>query len=300
MKQSPISNPFDDEEAYTRNFRLAILGFGLFICLGITALGFMRNQTEFISLYEQYFPSPTVTPTPAPTLTATRTSTPTATYTPTLNLTATQSAFISTNTAMAFRSTTTALAEQWQEILSEPFDNNNNNWYLAAQEDDEYSKSTFEIKDGKYRLSVLSHKGFIRWVPVSTNTLEDFSLTIEAKMVENSDANDYGIAFRVDGEGNFYYFAINSDHLYSLYKFQGTEWTTLIDPTETPLIKKDGPNRLTVLAQGTHFILLINDQFVADEDDDSIKKGTTALAFEIYQPDQQATFEFDNIVLRTP
>lgn len=300
MKQSPNSNPFDDEEAYTRNFRLAILGFGLFLCLGISALGLMRNQTEFISLYEQYFPSPTITSTPAPTLTATHTSTPTATYTPTPNLTATQSAFISTSTAMAFRSTTTALAEQWQEILSEPFDNNNNNWYIAAQEDDEYSKSTFEITDGKYRLSVLAHQSFIRWVPITTDTLEDFSLTIEAKLVEYSDATDYGIAFRVDSEGNFYYFAIDSDQLYSLYKFQGGEWTTLIEHTETPLIKKDEPNRLTVLAQGTHFILFINDQFVAGMEDDSINKGTTALAIEVFQPDQQATFEFDNIMLRTP
>ncbi len=300
MKQSPISNPFDDEEAYTRNFRLAILGFGLLVCLGISALGFMRYQTEFVSLFDRYFPTPTVTPTPAPTLTATRTSTPTATYTPTPNLTATESAFIMTSTAQAFQSTATDVAEKWQEILSEPFDNNNNNWYVAAQEDDEYSKSTFEIKDGKYRLSVLSHQSFIRWLPLSTKTVEDFSLTIEAKLVEYSDANDYGIAFRVDSEGNFYYFAIDSDNLYSLYKFQGGEWTTLIDRTETPLIKKEGPNRLTVVAQGAHFILFINDQFVADKADDSIKKGTTALAIEIFQPDQEVTYEFDNIVLRTP
>lgn len=299
MKQSPISNPFDDEEAYTRNFRLGMFGFGLFVCLGISVLGFMRYQTEFVSLFEQYFPTPTVTPTPAPTLTATRTSTPTATYTPTPNLTATESAFIATSTALAFHSTATGVAEQWQEILSEPFDNNNSHWPEDTQ-DDEYGKTTSEIKDGRYRLNALSHQSFLYSVPITIQDVEDFSLTIEVELVEHSNSTDAGIFFRWDNEGNLYYFAIDSDDRFSLYKFQAGEWSTLIDPTLTSILKKDGMNRLTVIAQGDHFLLFINDQFVADKHDDSIKKGTTAIAIEVFQPDETATFDFDNFVLRTP
>lgn len=299
MNQSPISNPFDDEESYTRSVRLAILGFGLLVCLGISALGFMRNQTEFVSLYNHYFPTQTITLTSAPTLTATDTSTPTATFTSTPNLTASASAFQTTSTALAFQSTVTSAAQEWQTILSEPFDNNQDNWPLDPQ-DDEYSKTTFEIKDGKYRLNSQSHQSFIRWIPISTKTLEDFSLSIEASLIDYSDTNDYGIAFRMDPDGNFYYFAVDSNNMYSLYKYKDGEWSNLIDATETSLIKTGEPNRLTVMAQGNHFILFINDQFVADKQDDSIKKGTTSLAIEIFQPDQTATFEFDNIELRTP
>jgi len=299
MNQSPISNPFDDEESYTRSVRLAILGVGLLVCLGISALGFMRNPSQFVSLYNRYFPTPTLTSTPAPTLTATNTSVPTATFTPTPNLTATQSAFSTTSTALAFQSTATQAAQEWQVLLSEPFDNNQDNWPVDVQ-DNEYSKTTFEIKEGKYRLSSLAHQGFIRWVPISTKSLEDFSLTIESGLIEHSDLSDCGIAFRIDSDGNFYYFAIDSNNTYSLYKFQSGEWSNLIDATETPLIKKGEPNQLTVIAQGDQFILFINDQFVDAKQDDSIKQGTTALAFEVLQPNQTATFEFDNIVLRTP
>jgi len=299
MNQSPISNPLDDEESYTRSVRLAILGFGLLVCLGISALGFMRNSNEFVSLYDRYFPSPTLTSTPAPPLTATNTSAPTETFTPTPNLTATGSAFSTTSTALAFQSTATKAAQAWQILLSETFDNNQDNWPVDVQ-DNEYSKTTFEIQDDKYRLTSLAHQGFIRWVPVSTKSLEDFSLTIEAAMIENSDLSDCGIAFRIDSDGNFYYFAIDSNNMYSLYKFESGEWSNLIDATETPLIKKGEPNQLTVIAQGDQFILFINDQFLDARQDDSIKQGTTALAFEILQADQTATFEFDNIVLRTP
>ena len=299
MNQSPISNPFDDEESYTRSVRLAILGVGLLVCLGISGLGFMRDPSQFVSLYNRYFPTPTLTSTPAPTLTATNTSVPTATFTPTPNLTATQSAFSTTSTALAFQSTATQAAQEWQVLLSEPFDNNQDNWPVDVQ-DNEYSKTTFEIKEGKYRLSSLAHQGFIRWVPISTKSLEDFSLTIESGLIEHSDLSDCGIAFRIDSDGNFYYFAIDSNNTYSLYKFQSGEWSNLIDATETPLIKKGEPNQLTVIAQGDQFILFINDQFVDAKQDDSIKQGTTALAFEVLQPNQTATFEFDNIVLRTP
>src|SRR6476659_3140575 len=101
MNQSPISNRLDDEESFTRGFRLAMVGLGLLVCLGISALALMRNQTGFVSLYNRYFPTQTLTSTPAPTLTATLTTTPTATFTSTPNLTATQSAFRTTSTALA-------------------------------------------------------------------------------------------------------------------------------------------------------------------------------------------------------
>jgi hypothetical protein len=299
MNPSPISNPFDDEESYTRSVRLAILGFGLFVCLGLSALGFIRYQAQVFSLYGQYFPTTTVTHTAAPTLTATRTSTPTTTFTSTPNLTATQSAYRITRTALAFQLTATQVASQWQEIFSEPFDNNHSQWPVDAQ-DDEYSKTTFEIKDSRYRLNSISRQSFIYWVPIASKDLENFSLTIEAGLVEYSSSIDSGIIFRWDNQGNLYYFAIDSDQRYSLYKLLAGEWSTLIEPTETPLVKKDGMNQLAVIVQGDHFILFINEQFVADKHDDSIKKGTTALAIEVFQPGETAIFDFDNIVLRAP
>ena len=299
MNQSPISNPVDDEESSTRSFRLAMLGCGFLVFLGLAVFVFLRNQAEYISMYERYFPTPTLTTTPVPTLTATRTFTPTATFTATPNRTATQAAAIATDTALVFESTATGAADQWQPVMNESFDNSNGNWPIDPS-DDEYSKTTYEIQDGKYRVTSLSHKGFVQWIPVSIATVEDFSVTIDAALIQNNGDNDCGIAFRIDPNGNFYYFAIDSNNMYSLYKYQSDTWSNLIYPSQTPLIKPGGPNRMSVIAQGDHIVLFINDQFLVDTHDASIKDGTIALTIEMYQPNQTAIFEFDNIELLTP
>jgi len=219
MKRPPISNPFDDEEAFTRNFRLAILGCGMLVCLGLSTLVIWRNQTEFVSLYGQYFPTPTFTLSPAPTLTATQTLTPTATFTPTPNLTATQAAFISTSTALALQSTATIAAREWQEIFTEAFDNNGQGWEEFSSDAD-YAKIAFAIKDGKYIWTATAHRDFIYWVTLPTKSVEDFSLSLQVKLGDNTDA-DYGIAFRIDDQGNCYYFAIDPSGGYALYKYVG-------------------------------------------------------------------------------
>jgi hypothetical protein len=61
----------------------------------------------------------------------------------------------------------------------------------------------------------------------------------------------------------------------------------------------DQPNRLTVIAEGNHFLLFINDQFVNEAYDDQIAKGSNALAVELSPADSHVTYQFDNIEVRT-
>ncbi len=299
MDNTPIFNPSDqqaetpyvDDEAPTRGVRLAILGFGLVVCCAFSAFGFIRYQSNVVSFYESFFPTPTATFTP------TQTPTHTATFTPTLNLPATR-AFNATNTALAFEATASHAASEWQEIFSETFDNNSHRWDEYTI-DTGYAKSKSKVEDSKYRWEAVAQKGFIDWVPFPIKSLDDFFLSLEVSLGDHTGSNDYGIIFRRDAQGNFYYFAIDSDHMYSLFKYYAGGWTALIDRTPSSVIKKEEPNRLTIIAEGDHFILFINDHFVAGKHDDWIEKGTVALAIEIFEPDQEATFEFDNIVLRT-
>jgi hypothetical protein len=88
--------------------------------------------------------------------------------------------------------------------------------------------------------------------------------------------------------------------MYSLFKFYNQEWSALIDRTSTSQIRNGQPNQLTVIAEGSHIMLFINDHFIAEHYDDQLRNGTTALAVEVFEPDDQAVYEFDNIVLRIP
>ena len=59
MNNYPTNNPFDDDEAQTRSVRLAILSIVILFCCAFSFFGFRQLQTDPISLYNRYFPSPT-------------------------------------------------------------------------------------------------------------------------------------------------------------------------------------------------------------------------------------------------
>jgi len=297
MDNQTIVNTLDQDEQGGRVIKIALLGAAFAVICLLFSAAFTWFQPDQLSLSERYFPTSTLTLIPTVTITPTPTPTHTATFTPTSNLTATQRASQSTGTALALQAIATNAASEWREIFSETFDDNINGWPVDTQ-DDEFSKIAFEIKDGKYRWNALAHKGFIQWVPLATQSVDDFFLTLEVNPGDHTGSNDYGIVFRQDFSGNFYYFGVNSDHMYSLFKYYNDEWSALIDRTATSMIRRGQPNRLTVIAEGDHIMLFINDHFIAEEYDNQIKKGTAALAIEIFEPDQEGIFEFDNIQLR--
>ena len=59
-------------------------------------------------------------------------------------------------------------------------------------------------------------------------------------------------------------------------------------------------NRLAVVAEGAHFVLFVNDQYVAEVDDDRLSSGMVGVAVDLFDPGDEAVFEFDNFELRVP
>ena len=97
-----------------------------------------------------------------------------------------------------------------------------------------------------------------------------------------------------------YYFAIREYRWYSFSVLDNNEWTTLIDWTENSAIRHGEVNRLTVLAEGSHFVFFINDQYVGEADDSRLSRGRAGVAIELYNAGDKATFEFDNFKLLAP
>ena len=299
MNDNPISNPFDeDEKADRRPILWATLGL-LAMCCGVLIAGalfyFKPNPQALIA---QYFPSPTPTASSTPTQTPTPQATATETSTPTPDLTATAEIIQVTESAIAFQATATNAASTWRAILTDTFDSNKNKW-LNESADDEFANVNYQVTDGKYIWDATAHKSFIGWVRANTKAIGDFYLSVDVRQVSGPDSADFGIIFREDDNGNFYYFGINDSSQYTLYEYFG-EWTTLIDWTESDLIRAGEPNRITMIAEGSQFTFFINDHYLASITDEHISKGGVALAIEMAQEDDQAVFEFDNFELRTP
>jgi len=184
-------------------------------------------------------------------------------------------------------------------LLSDGFDTNNDQW-VVGDDDDGYATIVQTIENGAYIWEATAKKGFITWESANTKSVSDFFLTVEAQRTEGSRSSDYGLIFRRDAiYGNFYYFGIDNDRFFvSIY--YNEKWIDIIDRTSSAAIQPSSSNRLTVIATGSQFTFLINDQFVANATDDRIPLGKTALAIELHRADLQATFEFDNFELREP
>lgn len=269
-----------DQATGIRTVKLALLG-AVFasLCL-LFLLMFTGFQPDHLSLSDQYFPSPTATITPSPTVTPT----------PTPDLTA---------TVQAFEATAAGAASQWDLLLSEGFDINENQWAVGT-EDDENANITRQLENGKYRWDVTAHKEFIGQMEMETKSIGDFYLTVEAREVKNPTRGAYGLIFREDQDGNFYYFAINHQREYFVSLYYHGARIDLITPMFSQAIRPVGSNRLTIVGQDSHFIFFINNQYVAEVTDDRIKIGITGLAVSLSNADDQTLFEFDNVELRLP
>jgi hypothetical protein len=292
MDETPISNPFDeDERSGSQPIVWALLGIVAIGCGVIFAIALFYFQPDAKSLYAQYFPSPTVTPSRTPTSTPTLTPTATSTSTPTPNMTVT----IQVQNA---QSTAENALSSWKIIRTDTFDSNKNNW-LVEESEDEYGITNYEIVAGKYRWDSTAHKSFIGWVRADRKALTDFYLSVDIQQMEGPDTADYGVIFREDDNSNFYYFGISDNGQYVLYLFF-EEWDTLINWTETDLIKPGEINRLTVVGEVSHFTFFINDHYLTEITDSTIPSGSTALVIEMADENDRAIFEFDNFELRAP
>jgi len=292
MEENPINNPFDeDEKAGRRPILWVMLGMAAACCGVVFAGALFYFQPDAKSLYAQYFPSPTFTPSRTPTSTPTLTPTATSTSTPTPNMTAT----VQVQNAQA---TSESILSNWNIIHTDTFDSNEYNWHIDTSDGD-FSRTTYEIADGKYRWDTTAYKSSISWVRTGLTPLDGFYLSVDIQQVEGPETADYGILFREDDDSNFYYFAVSDTGYYALYLFY-VEWKTLVEWTETDLIQQGEANRITVIGEGSHFTFLINDQYMMELDDDAIPEGMIALAVELTDPDDHAIFEFDNLDLRSP
>lgn len=286
MNKITDQNEIDREESYKRPITLILLGMIIIGACTLFITAFNLFQPDQLSLSDRYFPSPTAT------------FTPTLTPTPTPNLTATQQVIRSTATAQAIQVLATDSISKWPVLFTDPFDTNNNQWDVGVDEDD-FLKVNRQITNGKYQWDATAKKGFIAWIPAYTKSVSNFHLSADIEQLDGSSQSDYGLIFREDANSNFYYFGIDRDGFFVSVNYN-SDWSDLIEFTVSSAILPKGTNRLTVIAEGSHFIFFINDHYVGEMTDDQIKKGTTAIAVELHGSDLQATIEFDNFELRAP
>ena len=73
-----------------------------------------------------------------------------------------------------------------------------------------------------------------------------------------------------------------------------------MDPAESAALHPGEVNKLSVLAEGTHYRFFINDQPVGEMTDDQWKTGYVTVFIQLCKAGDSAVIEFDNMELRAP
>jgi serine/threonine-protein kinase len=156
------------------------------------------------------------------------------------------------------------------------------------------------IQDGRlFVSSIQANKAFRVW-PERAPILRDFILEAEITKLTGPNNYGYGVTFRDDGKGSYFFFSITGNGSFKLEKWVGDqgEWVTYVDWTTSSAINQgdNQSNVLRVIGSGPQIKLLINDRPVASAVDDApiagntgVLVGTTGLrvavsSFKILQP----------------
>lgn len=195
----------------------------------------------------------------------------------------------------------------WNILASEDFNGNQTKWRLENK--DNSDSTTFsEIHGGIYYYSrIMKPDYFGGWFSPFTKSVSDFYLTAEFKQLGDDTSYDYGLVFRSD-RGNRYFFGIIDDEFFVVIEYveklsdsSGIGHSDFpIERTRSTAIKLHKPNRMSVLAQGTHFAFFVNDKLVAELTNECYKQGKGSAGIGVRYPFKNAEIEIDNFELRAP
>jgi hypothetical protein len=193
-----------------------------------------------------------------------------------------------------------ALNPEESVIFEDTFDSDARGWSTGKFEDD-YSQNEVTIEDGRYVLSVTSKPDKLPYVEkqLPSRDFSDFILTVDVTPRDSETHYSYGIAFRLDEDGNVYVFEAGNDGLYSVLLYDN-DWKKLKDWSSTPALKPGQTNRLIISAKGETLTFFVNDVQLTSLEDSTLSNGKIALVLDMAEGDKSATVEFDNLVVRRP
>lgn len=188
-----------------------------------------------------------------------------------------------------------AIYSQWPVVRYDTFDSSTG-WEIGPY-NFPFARGSHKVTNGKLQWSSTAKSDFIAWYfPEPVINASDFYVSVEAEQVNGVSDAKYGVVFRVN-QGDYYIFRILENH-FSARLYFDDEWITLIPLTRSSAIKKAEPNKISVWAEGSHFIFYINDQYVGEVEDDHLPNGSMGLGISMSDAGDKAVFEFDNFELR--
>lgn len=219
-------------------------------------------------------------PTPTPTVTAT----PTTTSKPTVTAKPTSAYATATPTKPAVRST-----------FTDVFSNNMNGW-PTGDYDGDYSSGTEVVQNGVYSMDITAKESmFHSSYPEEINNFENFDVSVDVKVLSGPDDASIGLMIKRTTSEKYGFVISPGAGQYNFYYIDETDDTTLIDWEESDEIYSTGFNTIRIVSMNGLFTFYINGTLVDSITDTSNDSGEIGLLVELYDTDDQAIFQFDNL-----
>ncbi len=192
--------------------------------------------------------------------------------------------------------------DAWSTLAFDAFLDNAHSWLVGNQESTRFAPLTRAIADGRYRWEACTRiPNSIAPVWLHGYPVADFHLRVNCKHIRGTRAgSSYGVIFRVQDNENCYCFRIIDTQFFALSMEKDDQWRQIVDWQRTDAIKPYGVNQVEVIAQGSHFTLLVNGQIVHELDDQQFERGVVGFAIEGYTVGEEIAYDFLDITMRAP
>jgi tetratricopeptide (TPR) repeat protein len=154
-----------------------------------------------------------------------------------------------------------------------------------------------KLEKGKFSLQITRQNHFA-WVLNNPYRYNDFCIEADTEFGEGSPYSALGFVFRYVNEQNFCYFVISNKGFFRFDIVFNNNPLTRIDWTACPLISPE-ENNLRIIAHGTHFSFYIDDDWIAEIEDDTLTAGYIGFAGQNYGDSDTCTLILKNFEIES-
>jgi hypothetical protein len=198
-------------------------------------------------------------------------------------------------TATPLPAPTQSLASPTAYSYGDDFGNLDSGWDVYDDGD-----TAAGYQDGEYRLAV-SRAQYVTWGdPNLAQEVTDLAIDVDARQVAGPVDNNFGLLVRYrSAEESFYWFQISGDGYYAVDMLQQGEFVTLVAWEASAAINQGigATNHLKVVCAGDRFSFYVNDTFLTDVTDHTLRSGSFGLAVGTFD-EPGVVVHFDNLEVR--
>jgi hypothetical protein len=191
--------------------------------------------------------------------------------------------------------------------MQENFDDPKSGWEAGAD-----SGAEWGYRDGEYRVVANAKDTAVWGSPQPARDWADFSLEVDARLMEGPLDNELGVAVRIpvragsptgrhgqpDGK-SMYLFAISSDGSYVVRMLRNEEWEYLAKWTQSAALRQGkSVNHLRVECRGPRMQFWANGQLLVEVQDATLRSGNVGLLAAAFA-EPGVVVHFDNLRIET-